>query len=107
MMRSMTPDVFGLHAARFSETSPGLTNRYKTPRINRRHFLTKMLAAGTAAVVSPIVASRAGAEESKTSDGKGVVVSTSKLTAPSKGGIGVAVVVSEGATVESDAQGGK
>jgi transcriptional regulator GlxA family with amidase domain len=106
----MTPDVFGLHAARFGETSPGLTTRYKTlpttqcgravaAVYDRRHFLTKVLAAGTAAVVSPIVVARAAAEEPKTSNGKGVVVSTSKLSAPSKGGIGVAVVVSEGATV--------
>jgi len=100
MMQYMKPDVLGLRAAHWGETSPSLTTRRTEAAVyDRRKFLSKALAAGTAAVVSPIVAARAAAEESKTSDGKGVVVSTSKLTAPSKGGIGVAVVVSEGATV--------
>jgi transcriptional regulator GlxA family with amidase domain len=39
------------------------------------------------------------AEQEKTSGGKGVVVSTSKLVPPAKGCIPVAVAVSEGATV--------
>src|SRR6202030_716724 len=71
----------------------------KTPRINRRNFLTKTLVGGTAAMVSPIFAGRALAETPRTSEGKGVIVATSKLTPPAKGRIGVAVAISEGATV--------
>jgi transcriptional regulator GlxA family with amidase domain len=62
--------------------------------MNRRSFLAGSAAFGAAIVAWP---ARAGAQ--KTSDAKGVVVSTRKLVPPGKGVISVAVPVSEGATV--------
>ena len=64
--------------------------------MNRRSFLAGTAAFGAAMATGP---TRAAANQEKTSDGKGVVVSTSKLIPPAKGAIPVAVAVSEGATV--------
>src|SRR2546423_1730651 len=64
--------------------------------MNRRRFLTGTAAFGAALAAWP---GRAATNQGKTSDGKGVVVSTSKLIAPAKGAIPVAVAISEGATV--------
>jgi len=63
--------------------------------MNRRSFLAGTAAFGAMAGWPTF----ARAEQSHTSDVKGVVVSTSKLIPPAKGRIPVAVVVSEGATV--------
>ena len=65
--------------------------------MNRRNFLSRVLAAGTAAAITPVRGIRAAT--AKVSDGKGIIVSTNKLTPPRQGGIGVAVAISEGATV--------
>lgn len=68
--------------------------------MNRRKFLTRTLALSTAAIVSPITHRLSAAEEEPgTSDGKGVVISSSKLTPPTKDRIKVAVAVSDHATV--------
>ena len=64
-------------------------------QMNRRKFLAGTAAFGATAGWPRF--SRAGQEDM--SDGKGVIVSTSKLTPPAKGTILVAVAVSEGATV--------
>lgn len=66
--------------------------------INRRNFLARTAVMGTAALVSPLARSLAAAEP-KTSDGKGIVISSSKLMPSAKGPIKVAVAISEGATV--------
>jgi transcriptional regulator GlxA family with amidase domain len=63
--------------------------------MNRRSFLTGTAAFG-AMTAWPAVSR---AEQENMSNGKGVVVSTSKLIPPAKGTIPVAVAVSEGATV--------
>ena len=63
--------------------------------MNRRSFLTGTAAFGAIAAWPAL----ARTEQKNTSDGKGVVVSTSKLIPPAKGRIPVAVAVSEGATV--------
>lgn len=67
--------------------------------MNRRNFLTRAIALSAATIISPIARRLPGAEEPGTSDGKGVVVSTAKLTPPAKGRINVGVAISEGATV--------
>jgi transcriptional regulator GlxA family with amidase domain len=64
--------------------------------MNRRSFI------GRTAALSVLIASSPAllrAEERKSSTGKGIVVSTSKLTPPEKGSIPVAVLISQGATV--------
>jgi transcriptional regulator GlxA family with amidase domain len=63
--------------------------------MNRRSFLTGTAAFGAMATWPAL----SRAEQRNISDGKGVVVSTSKLIPPAKGAIPVAVLVSEGATV--------
>lgn len=63
--------------------------------MNRRNFITGTAAFGATATWP--VLSRA--EQENMSDGKGVVVSTSKFIPPAKGSIPVAVAISEGATV--------
>ncbi len=65
--------------------------------MQRRSFLTKAFTFSAAVAVSPAAAPLLRAEE--TSNGKGVVVSTNKLTPPANGSIGVAIPISEGATV--------
>jgi transcriptional regulator GlxA family with amidase domain len=64
--------------------------------MDRRSFVTKAVAIGAASIVSPMYRLAA---EPKSSDGKGLIVSTTKLTPPVAGGIAVAVPISEGATV--------
>jgi putative intracellular protease/amidase len=64
--------------------------------MNRRTFLAASAAFGTTLAAWP---ARAGAAADGRSEGKGVIVSTSKLVPPAKGTIPVAVPVSEGATV--------
>ncbi len=63
--------------------------------MNRRSFLTRSAAFGAMAAWPTL----ARAEQKHLSDGKGVVVSTSKLIPPAKGRIPVAVPISNGATV--------
>jgi transcriptional regulator GlxA family with amidase domain len=66
--------------------------------MNRRSFLTKTAGLGAAFAACPMATALLKADEAK-SDGRGVVVSTSKLTPPAKGNIPVAILISEGATV--------
>lgn len=63
--------------------------------MNRRSFLTGTAVFGATAAWPAL----SRAEQERISDGKGVVVATSKLLPPAKGRIPVAVAVSEGATV--------
>jgi transcriptional regulator GlxA family with amidase domain len=63
--------------------------------MNRRKFLAGSAAFGAMATWPPL----SRAEEVNMSNGKGVIVSTSKLIPPAKGTIPVAVAVSEDATV--------
>jgi hypothetical protein len=63
--------------------------------MNRRKFLAGTAAFGAMAGWP----AHSRAEQENMSNAKGVVVSTSKLIAPAKGTIPVAVAVSEGATV--------
>ena len=65
--------------------------------MNRRNFLTRTLTAGTAAVIAPAVSTFAAT--AKVSNGKGIIISTNKLTAPRKGRISVAVAISNSASV--------
>jgi transcriptional regulator GlxA family with amidase domain len=66
-----------------------------TIQMNRRKFLAGSAAFGAMVAWPPL----SRAERAGMSDGKGVVVSTTKLTPPAKGTIPVAVAVTEGATV--------
>ena len=63
--------------------------------MNRRKFLAGSITFGAMAAWPAL----SYAKEGNMSNGKGVVVSTSKLIPPAKGTIPVAVAVTEGATV--------
>ncbi len=67
--------------------------------MHRRSFLTNALTVGAAFAASPAAKSIAKADSIDISQGKGVVVSTTKLTPPAKGGLRVAIPISKGATV--------
>jgi transcriptional regulator GlxA family with amidase domain len=64
--------------------------------MNRRRFLTT---AGTALAAAGTTRSLAAASDPKTTDVKGLVIQTSKLTPPVKGGIPVAILISAGLNV--------
>jgi transcriptional regulator GlxA family with amidase domain len=65
--------------------------------MNRRSFLTRSAGLALVAAASPATLLRA--EEARRSAGRGVVVTSDKITAPSRGVIPVAFLISEGATV--------
>jgi transcriptional regulator GlxA family with amidase domain len=67
--------------------------------MKRRSFLTKTFALGAAIAASAASIALFSAPEAKTSGGRGIVVSTSKITPPANGNIPVAIAISEGATV--------
>ena len=68
--------------------------------MNRRRFLTAAATLGTALTTLPSGRALLGADESNTSDVKGLVTGKYKLTPPAKGSIPVAILISEG--VERD-----
>jgi len=67
--------------------------------MNRRKFLSTFTTAGSALVVGSNPGALFAANESKTSDAKGLPPPKSKLTPPASGDIRVAVVISEGVNV--------
>jgi transcriptional regulator GlxA family with amidase domain len=66
--------------------------------MNRRKFLSAAAAVGTALTTLPI-RRVLGADETTTSQVKGLVTGKSKLTPPAKGSIPVAILISEGLNV--------
>lgn len=64
--------------------------------MNRRSFLARCAAIGAGLTTLPKFA---GAAHESSAEWKGIVVSTSKLSAPAKGSIPIAFPISEGATV--------
>ena len=67
--------------------------------MNRRRFLTAAATLGTALTTLPSERALLGANESNTSDVKGLATAKSKLTPPAKGSISVAILISEGLNV--------
>ena len=67
--------------------------------MNRRQFLTTATAAGASMATAIQTGSLMAAAPTETSNTKGLVVKTSKLTPPEKGSIPVAVLISEGLNV--------
>jgi transcriptional regulator GlxA family with amidase domain len=67
--------------------------------MNRRRFLTTVTTAGTALAAAGTTRVLAAASDPKTTDVKGLVIQTSKLTPPAKGGIPVAILISAGLNV--------
>ena len=62
--------------------------------MNRRKFLTTMTTAG-ASLAAATAPSLLAADEPKTAAAKGLVIGTSKLSPPAKGGIPVAILISK------------
>jgi transcriptional regulator GlxA family with amidase domain len=67
--------------------------------MNRRKFLTAAASLGTALTTLPSGRALLGANESNTSDVKGLATKKYKLTPPASGSIPVAILVSEGVNV--------
>jgi transcriptional regulator GlxA family with amidase domain len=67
--------------------------------MNRRRFLTAAATLGTALTTLPAGRALLGANESNTSDAKGLTTQKNKLTPPASGSIPVAIVISEGVNV--------
>ena len=67
--------------------------------MNRRRFLTAAATIGTALTTLPSKRPLLGADESHTSEVKGLAAAKYKLTPPAKGSISVAMLISEGLNV--------
>ena len=67
--------------------------------MNRRRFLTAAATIGTALTTLPSGRTLLGANESNTSEVKGLAAAKYKLTPPAKGSISVAILISEGLNV--------
>jgi len=67
--------------------------------MNRRKFLTTFTTAGSALAVGANPGALFAANETKTSDAKGLPTQKYKLTPPAKGDIRVAVVISDGVNI--------
>src|SRR5205809_5977486 len=71
----------------------------KNNTMNRRRFLTAAATIGTALTTLPSKRPLLGANDSNTSEVKGLATAKYKLTPPAKGRISVAIVISEGVNV--------